>query len=835
MRSRALPFLAAVTVLAAPPGAAQGPYLGRPVREVLLELREAGLELIFSSATVADDLRVTAEPAAGPPRAILDQILAPLGLAAREGPDGTVLVLPGRPVAVLRGYVRAAENGAAIAGARVRVAGTDLGATAGPEGRFEIDGVPAGAQKVVVAARGFIPATLGPIVVPTAAAGDVVVALHAQPAYATRVVVTPGRHSIVREEHSASRALEREGALRAPTIGGDVSRLAELAPGVAAGDHAATFHVRGSAARDVSFIFDGLELYDPFHLQGLQSPFSLIDTNTVDRLDLLQGGYTAELGDRHGGFLRVETLPLTAEPAGDVEVGTLNARVVHRAPGGPHHGAWLVSARAWYPSALFETVEFAGEEQLDPRATDLFLKADLASGQRFALSGHALLARDTVSFRETDELVGERARLQDGTGYGWLRLHGAWSPGWTSETLLSLGHLARRRDGVAVPADDPLSVRDHRTVDFAGLEHDSVIELSPRAALKGGLDLRVIRGRYRYELDDPVDPAASMALALDPDGLSLGLYGAYRAALGSRLSAELGLRWDRQSYIEGNQISPRLNAVFRPGARTELRLAAGRFSQSQRIHELAVEDGETEFRPPEREREFDLTAQHEWPAGMLLRLDAYHRTLSRLRPRHENLFTPFELFPEWEDDRVALEPSGARLRGAELWLRGPAAGDWMWWLGYARSSAEDLIDGATVPRGWDQPHAGRFLVGYRAADRYWIVLTGSAHTGWPTTPATAELVSAPGDPPEYEAVPGPRNSRRYATYARLDLKARRAIALQRGRLWLSLEVINLTDRRNACCVGDFRIESSPGGTVEAVPEFDAWLGVTPSFAVSWEY
>ena len=35
------------------------------------------------------------------------------------------------------------------------------------------------------------------------------------------------------------------------------------------------------------------------------------------------------------------------------------------------------------------------------------------------------------------------------------------------------------------------------------------------------------------------------------------------------------------------------------GNRSEMRLALGRFHQSQRIHELNVEDGETEFLPAE--------------------------------------------------------------------------------------------------------------------------------------------------------------------------------------------------------------------------------------------
>ena len=52
-----------------------------------------------------------------------------------------------------------------------------------------------------------------------------------------------------------------------------------------------------------------------------------------------------------------------------------------------------------------------------------------------------------------------------------------------------------------------------------------------------------------------------------------------------------------------------------------------------------------------------------------LRVDAYYKRLSHLRPRYENLFEPIELFPETTDDRISIQADKARLRGVELLLR----------------------------------------------------------------------------------------------------------------------------------------------------------------------
>ena len=153
------------------------------------------------------------------------------------------------------------------------------------------------------------------------------------------------------------------------------------------------------------------------------------------------------------------------------------------------------------------------------------------------------------------------------------------------------------------------------------------------------------------------------------------------------------------------------------------------------------------------------------------------------------------------------------------------------WVSYTLSSAEDVIDGKAAPRSWDQPHAGKFLIGYRRDERWSVSLTGSIHEGWPTTPVLAEV----DDEGELEAVPGERNTDRFSRYARFDLKARKAFSVPRGRLWLTMEVVNVTNRDNDCCLNDVFFETGPGGTVVVRRDFDQWLGLTPSFNIQWEY
>ena len=269
-------------------------------------------------------------------------------------------------------------------------------------------------------------------------------------------------------------------------------------------------------------------------------------------------------------------------------------------------------------------------------------------------------------------------------------------------------------------------------------------------------------------------------------------------------------------------------------ARSSGSASAGSTSRSGSTS-CASRTGRPRFSPAELSRQIELTWQQELPGSSSLRLDAYDRRLSRLHPRSENLFNPLELFPETEPDRVLVTPERGRLRGAELLLRGDPGARIHWWASYAWSSAEDLIDGVEVPRSWDQTHAVKWLLGYRPGERWSLALSGTAHTGWPTTPVTAELTTLPDGSTGVVRVLGALNSDRFPTYGRLDLKVSRVLPLRDGRLRLDAEVVNLTDRQNACCVDELLFEVGADGTVDVEREVDYWLGITPSFSVSWEF
>ncbi len=826
--------LGLLLALASPPVAAKrvdatARFRGLPLIEVLDELRTRGLNLIFSSAVVRPELVVADEPTATNPRAILDQILPPLALQARDGASGAILIVRAPPLndGRLAGRVVESQRGRPVAGATVSIDRTDRRTVTGDDGRFSFGGVPAGGHVLRVSAPGFVDRVRPGVEVDPAGTVNLAVTLDPDPRLVEEIVVTPGHHEIVPQQLGAIRSLGRDDLIAAPILGSDPSRVVTLLPGIAATDGSAAFNARGSATKDVSLILDGLELYDPFHLSAFQSPFSFVDGRMVDSVDFLGGGFTADRGDRHGGFVEMSSVS-AAETAGtELEVGTLNSRVAYGAP--TRLGPLLVSGRYWYPEAIGDTIAF-GADGLRPAFGDLYVKLGLLATPKTAVSGHVLVASDRARLLESDG--SERVAASDGSGYLWFRFLRSWSPAVATDTVVSGGRIERFRSGIAEPDDVLFAVDDDRSVRFFGVRNDATWTIGGSHVLRGGFDVDLLKADLERAVGPP---GATSTLAVAQSGASIGAYVAYRAAISDRLITEAGLRWDRQTYTGNREWSPRLNLVWRPGQRSEVRLGAGRHAQSQRIHELRIEDGETAYRPSEISQQVDLTYIHRFSERWSLRVDAYRHRLGRLQPRYENQFHPLELFPEVEPDRVLVAPESAKLQGVEVSLRGEARVPLQWWASYTRSSAADVVSGIEAPRSWDQTHAGKFLVAYRWRPGWFLSVSGIIHTGWPTTPVTGSVVTLPDGSTEIEPVSGPRNSARFPTYARLDLKTGRAIATARGSVRVELSIVNLTDRSNACCVDEVQFEASPGGRIDTQTTYDYWPGITPSLQILWRF
>lgn len=760
-------LLLLLACVAAAGAAEAAPFAGLSLQQALERLREQGLPLFYSSDLVTPQMRVEREPAAAEPRAILDEILAPHGLTTAPARGGGLLL------------VRAAPAGAGRA-APVRPAAAPL----------------------------------------------------------AEVIVSASHYRFDEEIPREPTVFTAADLEQLPDMGDDPVRAVARLPGVARSDLSSRTHLRGGSASETLVLFDDLRLYNPYHFKDFFGLFSTIDPGIVGDVSVYTGGFPVSYGDRSSGVIAFR--PEAPEDGfyGRALLSFFSAGAAAGGTFGDGDGEWLASARRGNMDLIFDAV---ADEIGEPDYYDLHARVGRRLGERLALSANFLAFDDTLIAFDSDQEEEARANYRD--EYLWLRLDAGDSEGTGGRVLVSRTRLASARAGSAdLPGVASGTMLDERRFTIDAVQADGWWR--PRAGwlVQAGAEWRGSRGRYRYQdeaefallFDTPGAPtqrSRTSDIALVREGDQLGSYLNLRFDPAPSLTADVGLRWDRETLTaqEESDLSPRAALLWRPTERTRLRLSWGRFAQAQGIDELPVSDGQTAFAPPQRATHLVASLEQNLTPSLELRLEGYRKDYDDLQPRHENLLNTLVVLPELKPDRIRIAPDSATATGFEaslFWNARP----WTGWVSYSLSQVEDRIAGADVARSWDQRHYLSAGIGHRGP-RWEYTLAVAWHSGWPTTHVELEALE-----PDAVVAVGPRNTRRIGDYSRVDARAARRFELEGGgELSVFLELTNLLARPNDCCV-EYQLEDEdiPGEVFLDIATVNS-LPLIPSLGVLWRF
>lgn len=762
----------------APAGGAEHSWQGEPLLSYIEYLRKEGLRIIYSTDLVREEYRLAVEPSGDDPEAALRSAVRPYGLTVSSGPAGSLLIT---------------EDPAA--------------ATTTPEaGQAE--------------AAAVIP----------------------EPEPLPEIVVTSSLYNI-RYEHAGSYSfLDRDFSTRMPNLGDEAVRAIARLPGTSSDGVSTRHHVRGGVQNEQLFLLDGLRLYEPYHLKDFHSVATIVDQNVISGIDFYSAGYPARYGDRMSGVVDIRLREPPERLETELGVSFFNTWGLSRGRfGGDERGDWLLSARRGNLDLLVDAVN---PDYGSPRYVDYLAHAGWQHGRHY-LSANALHSYDKISIADADD--NERANARYKNDILWLKAESEWSDSVDSTTILSATDIENQRAGVV---DEPGvisgSVDGDQAFRSLALKQDWTFAISQHWLAAAGFEVKRLEAEYAYRssmvIEPPFDgifdnqPVTDRAIESAPSGSQYAAYTELRMRLGDRLTVDAGLRWDQQTYTtarDDEQVSPRLNLLYRAGDATDLRLAFGEYYQAQEINELQVSDGVLDFHPAQRAQHLVASIEHGFESGIELRIEAYQKKYRSLMPRFENVFDPLVLVPELQIDRVRIDAESAIAEGVELSLTGTGASDLSWWASYAWSQTEDEVEGASIRRGWDQVHAVN--AGFSMDWNAWSFSAAAiAHTGWPKTVLQGETVQNPDGSTSLAVMAEPRNSRRHAWFGSLDARISRDFELSRGDLTVFLEVTNLTNRENPCCT-----EYSVGFDDDGDPLLEAsgstWLPIVPSLGIVWRF
>ncbi len=819
------------------------PLAGRPVVEVIEEFRDSGLNLAYSTNLVSEELVILAEPSAAGPLDVLREVLRPHGLTIRTE-AGVHLVVrfdqdglePGSVLLV----ITSKADSQPLDSVAVRVDPELPDAARLNPGLYEFAEVPPGRYQFSIEVDGFDPVRRvidvwpgEPVVVPVGLDEE-------KPAIET-ISVSASRYEILRDIATSRFVLDQRTIQNLPDIGEDPLRAIQRLPGAAASGASAKTHVRGGESSEIGIMLNGQRLFDPFHVRDYQSIFSTVDSRAIEGVEVYTGGFPVQFGNRMSGMVLMESLESLQPRHTEVGLSVFNTSVL--TAGNDPGRSWVFSARRGNLDLVIDP------EYGSPSYYDVFADYTWDLSGNTTVSINALYANDSVDVileSEPDEL--ERVISNTENAQVWVSLDSRWSDALSSKTVLSVVAFQNLRKGTLNDAEKIVAnVNDEREVRQVGFRQDFAYTKADRHLLQWGLHVKYGEGEYAYAnaaeyfglpaMFAGQEESTSLALSAAPEGAAYAFYFADRWKLSNRAIVEWGLRWDDQTYTDlasDAQLSPRLSLLHALGDNTELRLSWGRYHQSQEIHELQIEDGIDQFWPAQRADHIIAGIRHTFNNRLSTRVELFHKDIKDVRPRFENLYNPLSLIPEVEPDRVRLDPSSASSQGLEIsldWSDGPLS----WWATYVLSEATDRIDGRDELRSWDQRHAVQGGIGW-GNEKWDVSVAASVHSGWPLTELmlVEDGVDEDGEI-QYVAVAGPRNADRHATFASLDFRVSRTWKLRRGSLMAFLEVSNLTNRENPCCL-DFDYEEDED-TGENVFErgVDYWLPLLPAIGVLWEF
>jgi hypothetical protein len=645
--------------------------------------------------------------------------------------------------------------------------------------------------------------------------------------------------------------MSREEVRTLPQLGEDLFRTMERLPGISTNDFTARLFVRGSRHDEVLTLFDGIELFEPYHLKHWDAVLSILDLEAVGSVDLITGGFPVEYGDRSAGVFSLQAADPPAEGTRtSLGLSFMNASFRNQGSFDEGKGGWLVSARRGFLDIVFKLASVEGD--FHPAYYDVFGKAEYEIRPGHRISAHLLHAGDDLRGADDDDFSRHEDRY--GSSYLWITSDNRLTDALSSRTVLSASRILKDRHGQDFTNNGALKnldVADRLEAWYLGLKTDLAWELSERAVLKGGMELRPGWSDYHYlrwrregtpNFTDPAGPAFylwvdTLDVAPKPSGLEASGYVGGRFRVLDALTTEVGLRAHRQPYTGKGQLSPRISAAFQPFSTTTLRAAWGLYPQAQALHELQVADADSVFRQAQTAEHRILGLEQLLGRDHSVRLEVFDRQTTDPFPEYRNLVEDVEaVWEEGPGDRIGIFPERRRAQGLELLLRGRLGPSIAWSGSYALSRAEDRVDGEWVPRPYDQRHTGHLQLAYRPTPTWTLTGTWQARSGWPASEQSYEIITlATGDVATRNVFTNLYGVR-LPPYRRLDVRVSKRFDLPRGRLFMDLDLFNALNRENPQNLDYYDMRFDPAKRLlEYASEVEPQIPRLVTLGLRWEF
>jgi hypothetical protein len=727
------------------------------------------------------------------------------------------------------GTIVDARDGTPLEKVSVRVHDTKLATLTASDGRFRLEGVPAGRQELYVSSVDFI-LVRRVIDVPVDDVLDITIPIAAGTGtYSETVHVSSGPADGQSPSEQVLRGNELQ-QLRG-VITNDPMRAIHVLPGVATGDDLRSeFSVRGLPVRNMNFTFEGISTPLLVHtVQGVQDTGSIamVNGDVLNEIALAAGSYPQRYGDHTGAELNFVMREGSRDRLrGQVRTSVTDTSLVLEGPlGSSKSGSWLVSARKSYLGAVIKRIDPENTFAFGFHDAQVKLVQDLTPAHQLQVAltvGRSRLDQDLESV--------SRGEVKDGVndvGVAVVTWRYLVSPRFIlTQKIAADGNTFRNvnRDGLELHrarGSDVLYRADWTYSRSAGMTFEGGGEFrrSSESRFEQGLELLQPVFVVRENFSASASAASSYVLARATRG---------RAAIAP------GVRVDYSTLTGHTSVSPWVETRW-PMSRTLVMRAGG-----------GIYRQEPEFAEVKGLRGSDLDAMRSYHADVAIegplarsvtwQLSAYNRE------DRDYIWLPDAEFRVTDDGRLVLPSFTSRYensldghsRGVELLVQRRSPNGLSGWMAYNLAFTEyrNTLTGETFNADYDQRHTLNVYGVYRFSDRTSFSTRFRAGSNFPA-PGYYESRTATGPSGSATAyfLSTTRNTLRVPVYTRLDVRANRTFSWRATRLTLFAEVLNLYARDNVRATQP----GINGITHQVFGLFGSMFPLIPSAGISLEF
>ena len=615
-------------------------FAQRSLRNILFNYQQAGYTVIYSDSLVAQNLVALASPPAGEPIVRLQQLLAhyQLGLEPMPAQQSAWLLVRKKADTTVKLTLRDALTNAIIHNATVFIDQLPVSpVNAGELNKQDYQTLPIYTevmQQLQITHPQYKPHYYS--VAELTPATTVYLTPYARPATALEeILVTASAYRWQKATGPSQQTLNNVDVQLIPTRGNDpVQALASL-PGVATSGVSAKPNIRGGASDELLILFDGIELYDPFHLKDFQGLLSAINGNLVKNMTVYTGGYPAHFGSKMSGVLDIEPIEPSGEYGNNFEFNPIfNALTLSQHFKNPTDYVLFATRRGHLETVLSQLETNIGA----PRFNDSFLKYHWQAQSGAFYEAAALSIRDDIELNNLDDeqQEGESAKSIYNSQYAWLKRKYA-AKNYDSEWLWVTSYSKNERQGWIndpKPSGGVGFVDDYRNFLQHELKASYVFAPVKETQWELGGALKYAQGHYAYNAQAWHGPLAVLVgglqnteyhLTQTPSGFAGNAFVSARMSLTPEWLLETGLRADGQNYTghSQHQLSPRLASRFELNNAITLKASAGRFYQAPNIQDLDITSGQINYYAPQKSDHYILGVDLATNSSLVMTLEVY--------------------------------------------------------------------------------------------------------------------------------------------------------------------------------------------------------------------